>query len=84
MEIAMAILRQPGAVVTAQRESDILTRPEVSQLWHIPDDTLRYWRTKGIGPPSFKVGRRVLYRHSGVEAWFAEQEAATRRGGNAA
>ncbi len=42
--------------------------------------TLRYWRHTGEGPISFKVGRRVLYRKTDVDAWLDAQYAATARG----
>lgn len=42
--------------------------------------TLRYWRHIGMGPVSFKVGRRVLYRKTDVDAWLAAQYDATARG----
>jgi predicted DNA-binding transcriptional regulator AlpA len=35
--------------------------------------TLRYWRHGGTGgPPSFKLGRRVMYRRAEVEKWLGE------------
>lgn len=48
-----------------------------------PVGTLRYWRHRGIGPESFKLGRRVVYRQSAVDAWIESQQAATARGGAA-
>jgi hypothetical protein len=36
-------------------------------------DTLRDWRHRGIGPKSFKVGRRVRYWRSELIRWLAEQ-----------
>lgn len=35
--------------------------------------TLRYWRRTGYGPQSAKIGRRVVYRQSDVQAWIDEQ-----------
>lgn len=72
------------AIQTAEVvESEYLTTAEVSRMTRISQETLRYWRTVDVGPVSFKFGRRVFYRRSEVERWFAEQEAATRRGGAA-
>jgi hypothetical protein len=35
--------------------------------------TLRYWRALGeVGPASFKLGRRVMYRRTDVEKWLEE------------
>ncbi|WP_100466175.1 helix-turn-helix transcriptional regulator [Mycobacteroides abscessus] len=65
-------------------ESGLLTVKEVSELYRIEAGTLRYWRSVNVGPPSFNIGRRVVYRRSEVERWIAEQETATRRGGDAA
>ena len=57
---------------------------QVSEETGIPAATLRYWRHANIGPASFSLGKRVVYRRSEVERWIAEQEQATRRGGGAA
>jgi hypothetical protein len=63
---------------------DILSARKVSELIGVPLGTLRYWRHAGIGPASFTLGRRVVYRRSEVERWIAEQERTTRRGGDGA
>lgn len=62
-------------------DDEIIFSPEVTGLTGLPDGTLRYYRHAGIGPASFKLGRRVVYRRSEVKRWIAEQESATRRGG---
>lgn len=54
--------------------SELMTTREVAELLRRPVETLRYWRWRGEGPPSFKVRARVLYRRQVVEAWLAEQE----------
>lgn len=56
---------------------------EVADLIGVARSTLWCWRhrDRGEGPPSFKVGDRVVYRASELYAWIAEQEAATRKGG---
>ena len=55
---------------------DLLTLDEVSQRYRVPKATLRYWRHKGEGPKSFRLGRRVVYRLDDCEAWVARQYAA--------
>ena len=62
-------------------EMDLLGVAAASSLLGIAEGTLRYWRSIGEGPPSFKLGRRVVYRRSEIESWLAETEAATLRGG---
>lgn len=61
---------------------EIIGTDQVSTMTKIPKGTLRYFRHSNQGPASFTLGRRVVYRRSEVERWIAEQEAATRRGGN--
>lgn len=63
--------------------SDYMLTNEVAKERRIPVETLRYWRANDEGPRSFKIGRRVVYRRSEIDAWFAQQEAATSRGGDA-
>ena len=47
-----------------------LTTSEVARDLRQPESTVRYWRHIGYGPPSFKLGRRVLYREADVIAWL--------------
>jgi len=54
--------------------SEWLTRSDLAGELDVTPDTLARWATSGIGPPMVKVGRRVLYRRSSVEAWLAENE----------
>lgn len=53
------------------------TITEVAEALRTPEATLRYWRHKGIGPPSFKIGRRVVYREDDVAAWVEAQTQVT-------
>lgn len=52
---------------------DLLTLDEAAALLRAPVATLRYWRHCGIGPRSFRAGRRVLYRSSDLLAWIDQQ-----------
>ncbi|MET7773002.1 DNA-binding protein [Nocardia sp. NPDC005366] len=60
-----------------------LQATDCEELTGIPAATWRYWAHIGSGPASFKLGRRRVWRLSVIEAWIAEQEAATRTGGAA-
>jgi DNA-binding transcriptional MerR regulator len=66
---------------TAMDVSEVMTTPEVSTEFKIPVGTLRYYRSAGSGPASFRLAGRVRYRRADVLAWVAQQEQATRRGG---
>lgn len=54
---------------------DVLRIEDVAALTGIPLGTLRWWRAekKGQGPRSAKMGRRVVYRRTDVEAWVNAQ-----------
>ncbi len=54
----------------------LLTFDEVAELIRVPAATLRYWRHRGTGPKSFKMGpRRVMYRERDVLQWIDGQYA---------
>jgi excisionase family DNA binding protein len=48
----------------------LLTMRDISKQTGIPEGTLRYWRHLGEGPPGYKIGRRVCFPESQVQAWF--------------
>ena len=52
------------------RQPELLTITEAADFLRAPVATLRYWRHLGTGPPSFRVGRRVLYRRDDLNAWI--------------
>lgn len=53
--------------------SDLLTVAEVAEITRLPEATLRWFRHVGKGPKSAKLGRRITYRRSDVEAWIEAQ-----------
>lgn len=65
-------------------ERELMTTEEVSKELGIPVGTLRYYRSTGCGPASFRLGGRVRYRRADVVAWVEAQERNTRRGEGAA
>jgi DNA-binding transcriptional MerR regulator len=54
-------------------DHDLLTITEAAELLRTPVATLRYWRHLGTGPRSFRLGRRVVYQLTDLEAWIAAQ-----------
>ncbi|MGW4090075.1 helix-turn-helix domain-containing protein [Nocardia sp. NPDC004750] len=58
-----------------------MTTRDLSQELGIPEGTLRFWRHSGVGPASFSIRKRVVYRRTEVDRWIKEQETATKRGG---
>jgi len=59
-------------VVMNERQR-LLRIDEVSDWTGVPQNTLRFWRQAGKGPRSAKLGRRVVYRESDVQAWLDAQ-----------
>ena len=57
-----------------------VTAAEAADITRIPEPTLRHYRHKNAGPPSVKIGRRVMYRLDDLRHWLRQQESATRRG----
>ncbi|MFV1365894.1 helix-turn-helix domain-containing protein [Mycolicibacterium elephantis] len=74
----VSINERRGGLVTP---NELLGLQEASALLGICPNTLRWYRATGMGPKSFKVGRRIRYwRHDCLE-WLAAQESATSVGG---
>lgn len=49
---------------------------EVAEWTGIPEATLRYFRHEKRGPKCARLGRRLVYRESDVQAWIDAQFAA--------
>jgi predicted DNA-binding transcriptional regulator AlpA len=52
---------------------NVITLAEVSSKTRTPLATLRYWRSTGEGPKTFRLGRKVVAFESDVEAWIEAQ-----------
>lgn len=61
--------RTPGT----GRPTQLLTLAEAADRLRTPVATLRYWRHLGIGPDSFRLGRRVVYRREDIDSWITAQ-----------
>ncbi|MFE2430687.1 helix-turn-helix transcriptional regulator [Streptomyces sp. NPDC059373] len=60
-------------------ETAFLSLPKAADYLGISANTLYVWRHRRQGPPSFRMGRRVMYRISALNEWIAEQEKADSR-----
>lgn len=56
----------------------LMTLDEVADRLRITPATLRWLRHQGTGPEGFKIGRRVVFTTSAVEAFIAQQRAAAK------
>lgn len=62
----------------AEELPDALLRiEEVASRTGVAVSTLRHWRQAGTGPPSARIGRRVIYRAGDVDAWIKTRLAGT-------
>ena len=50
-----------------------MTTSEVAEILRTSPETVRYWRQRGEGPPSFKCGRRVLYPAEELDRWIEQK-----------
>jgi hypothetical protein len=46
---------------------------ETSAYLNVPENTLRWWRSRGEGPPYVKAGRLVRYDPRAVDRWVDSQ-----------
>lgn len=67
--------RPATAIGHGLADGELLTVADVAAMTRLSVGTLRYWRDTGSGgPPSVKLGRRVLYRRAEVETWLKEAQ----------
>jgi prophage regulatory protein len=55
---------------------EYLTCEDLQTLTGTKASTWRYWASIGVGPASFKLGRRRVWKRSAVLAWLEAQERA--------
>jgi excisionase family DNA binding protein len=56
---------------------EFLSPEELADLLKVSRRTVYYWRARGTGPPTHKVGGALRYRRSDVEAWLADSAASS-------
>lgn len=63
---------------TTAREAfeECLSLAELAERLHVSPQAIYDLRSQGRGPKGFRVGRRLRFRISEVEAWLARLEAA--------
>jgi hypothetical protein len=56
---------------------EFLTQEDAAAELNICERTLDRWRSLGEGPPITRLGRRILYRRSSLQAWLCTCEQCT-------
>lgn len=51
-----------------------LTEAELASRWRHSRRSVQRWREDGNGPPWVRIGRRIVYRITDVEAFEADRE----------
>ena len=54
-----------------------LNQVELARRWALSHRTLERWRWQGCGPQYLKIGGRVVYRISDIEAYEAGRQRTT-------
>lgn len=64
-------MHQPAQMTTPTSSVEFLTVPQLVERWkrQVTVATLATWRSRGNGPPYVKVGGKVLYRVTDLEAY---------------
>ena len=51
------------------KRRQLVNTKELSEIWGVPESTLRYWRCAEIGPTYVKLGGRIKYDLADVERY---------------
>lgn len=54
--------------------ADYMDSRELEEHTGTKAGTWRYWASIGYGPPSFKIGKRRVWKRDTVMKWLAKQE----------
>ncbi len=54
--------------------ADWISRDQLAGELGVASDTLARWEARHEGPPCTRIGRKVFYRRTSVEAWIRAQE----------
>lgn len=61
----------------SESSPEYMTMQQVSDRFQVSMRTLRYWRSKGVGPPATLLEGSLRYAVDEVEAWKKRQKAAS-------
>jgi excisionase family DNA binding protein len=63
-------VEEPGEVADGESQ-DVLSIQEVAKLLKVPVSAIYAWNRRGVGPPHYKVGRKLRYRKGNARKWLA-------------
>ncbi|OIJ88818.1 helix-turn-helix transcriptional regulator [Streptomyces monashensis] len=65
--------------IASTHEAAFLNLNKAAEYLGISPNTLYVWRHRRQGPPSFRMGHRIMYRISALNEWVIAQEQADSR-----
>jgi Helix-turn-helix domain len=72
-ESAIILPFQPRTSVDESQSRNVrrqlVSTKELSEIWGVPESTLRYWRCAELGSPYVKLGGRIKYDLADVESY---------------
>ena len=69
-----AISSPDAAGFVVQVQDQLMTVRESAGYLRMSESFLNKARLNGAGPPFVRIGRKVLYRRSAVDAWLTERQ----------
>lgn len=72
-----------SALHPPRQEASFLNLQKAAEYLGLSPNTLYVWRHRRQGPPSFRMGRRVMYRISALDKWVRDQEVSDSRSNSA-
>lgn len=67
-----------ATAATIPSTNTLLDPRQAAEYLRVKPQTLANWRMNGRGPEYVRLGRLIRYRIAQLEAWIAEQDAASR------
>ncbi len=60
---------KPGSS-NSRAEGHLLSVAELAAYLGVPQATIYWWRSRGEGPPGFRLGKHLRFRPFDIEAWL--------------
>lgn len=60
-----------------EQAHDLLTVRELADYLRVSEQTIYTWRSQHRGPQALRLGRKVVFRKTTVDAWLEQQAEAS-------
>jgi excisionase family DNA binding protein len=71
----MSIMNTPTQQRAADSLPQLLSIRQLAEYLGCPTSTVYAWRSRGEGPPGFRLGKAVRFKVDDVDHWISEQAA---------